>query len=338
MNKQYILDFTKKVLSIDSPSGFTKNVIKFLIEETEKLGYSYEQDKKGNLIVTVKGLSDEVIGLSSHVDTLGLMVRSINGDGTLKFTTIGGPILPTYDGEYCKVYTRDGKVYSGTVLSNSPAAHVFRDSATAPRDADHMHIRLDEVVKSKADTKKLGIETGDYIAVDPKTTITENGFIKSRFLDDKMSSSILFGLLEHLKTNNITPSKTIKILFSTYEEVGFGASYIFDCEEFISVDMGCIGLDLNCTEYDVSICAKDSGGPYDYDITNKFIEIAKKLNLSYAIDIYPYYSSDATAALRGGNNTKAGLIGPGICASHGMERTHYQAVENTLKLLIEYVK
>jgi putative aminopeptidase FrvX len=338
MNKQYILDFTKKVLSIDSPSGFTKNVINFLTEEATKLGYECEYNKKGNLIVTVKGQSDNVIGLSSHVDTLGLMVRSINGDGTLRITTIGGPLLPTYDGEYCKVYTRDGKVYSGTVLSNSPAAHVFKDASSLPRDADHMHIRLDEVVKSKADVKKLGIETGDFIAVDPKTVITENGFIKSRFLDDKMSSSILFGLLEYLKSNNITPSKTIKIMFSTYEEVGFGGSHLFECDEFIAVDMGCIGLDLNCTEYDVSICAKDSGGPYDYEITNKFIDIAKKLKLNYAIDIYPYYSSDATAALRAGNNIKAGLIGPGICASHGMERTHYDAVENTLKLLIEYIK
>lgn len=338
MNKQYILDFTKKVLSIDSPSGFTKNVINFLTEEATKLGYECEYNKKGNLIVTVKGQSDNVIGLSSHVDTLGLMVRSINGDGTLRITTIGGPLLPTYDGEYCKVYTRDGKVYSGTVLSNSPAAHVFKDASSLPRDADHMHIRLDEVVKSKADVKKLGIETGDFIAVDPKTIITENGFIKSRFLDDKMSSSILFGLLEYLKSNNITPSKTIKIMFSTYEEVGFGGSHLFECDEFIAVDMGCIGLDLNCTEYDVSICAKDSGGPYDYEITNKFIDIAKKLKLNYAIDIYPYYSSDATAALRAGNNIKAGLIGPGICASHGMERTHYDAVENTLKLLIEYIK
>ena len=338
MNKQYILDFTKKVLSIDSPSGFTKNVINFLTEEATKLGYECEYNKKGNLIVTVKGQSDNVIGLSSHVDTLGLMVRSINGDGTLRITTIGGPLLPTYDGEYCKVYTRNGKVYSGTVLSNSPAAHVFKDASSLPRDADHMHIRLDEVVKSKADVKKLGIETGDFIAVDPKTVITENGFIKSRFLDDKMSSSILFGLLEYLKSNNITPSKTIKIMFSTYEEVGFGGSHLFECDEFIAVDMGCIGLDLNCTEYDVSICAKDSGGPYDYEITNKFIDIAKKLKLNYAIDIYPYYSSDATAALRAGNNIKAGLIGPGICASHGMERTHYDAVENTLKLLIEYIK
>lgn len=338
MNKQYILDFTKKVLSIDSPSGYTKKVIDFLIDETTKLGYKCELNRKGCLIVTVEGKSEKVLGLSAHVDTLGLMVRSINGDGTLRLTTIGGPLLPTYDGEYCKVYTRDNKVYSGTVLSNSPAAHVYKDASSLPRDVDHMHVRLDEVVKCKDDVKKLGIETGDFIAIDPKTVITENGFIKSRFLDDKMSSSILFGLMKYLKDNNIKPAMTLKILFSTYEEVGFGASSIFDCEEFISVDMGCIGLDLNCSEYDVSICAKDSGGPYDYDITNKFIEISKKLNLSYVVDIYPYYSSDATAALRGGNNTKAGLIGPGICASHGMERTHYQAVENTLKLLIEYVK
>lgn len=338
MNKDYILNFTKHVLSIDSPSGFTKNVIQFLKDEATKLGYPYEMNKKGNLIVTVKGKTDKVIGLSSHVDTLGLMVRSINSDGTLKFTKIGGPILPTFDSEYCRIYTRDGKVYTGTVLSNSPATHVYKDASTLPRNEETMHIRIDEVVRSKEDVKKLGIETGDYIAVDPKTTITENGFIKSRYLDDKMSSSVLFGLLEHLSTNHITPTNTLKLMFSTYEEVGFGASYVFDCDEFIAVDMGCIGLDLNCTEYDVSICAKDSGGPYDYEITSKFVEIAKRLNLNYAIDIYPFYSSDATAALRGGNDVKVGLIGPGICASHGMERTHYTAVENTLKLLIEYVK
>ena len=338
MNKEYILNFTKNVLAIDSPSGFTKKVTKFLEDEATRLGYKCEYNKKGNLIVTVNGQSNKVIGLTSHVDTLGLMVRSINNDGTLRITKVGGPLLPTYDGEYCKIYTRDGKVYTGTVLSDSPAAHVYKDASVRPRDEENMHIRLDEKVMNKSDVMALGIENGNYIAIDPKTVITENGFIKSRFLDDKMSTSILFGLLEHLSTNKIIPSSTLKIMFSTFEEVGMGSSSIFDCDEFIAVDMGCIGLDLSCTEYDVSICAKDSGGPYDYDITNKFIEIAKKLKLNYAVDIYPLYSSDATAALKGGNNIKAGLIGPGICASHGMERTHYLAVENTLKLLIEYIK
>ena len=187
MNKQYILNMTKKILSIDSPSGFTETVISFLEKEINDLGFKTERNKKGNLIVTVPGKKENILGITSHVDTLGLMVRSIDKDGTLRFMKIGGPILPTYDGEYCKIYTRDNKVYTGTVLSDAPAVHVYKEATTMPRDEEHMHIRLDEVVKNKEDVLKLGIENGDYIAIDPKTVITENGFIKSRFLDDKMS-------------------------------------------------------------------------------------------------------------------------------------------------------
>lgn len=337
MEKEYFISLTKQVFNIDSPSGYTKNIIKFLEEECEKYGYSYERTAKGNLIITVKGKTDYVIGLSAHVDTLGAMVRSVNQNGTLSFTPIGGPILPTYDGEYCHVITRDGKVFSGTFLSNSPAVHVFKDARDLPRDADHMHVRLDEVVKSNEDVKKLGIGTGDFIAVDPKTTITESGFIKSRFLDDKISVVILFTLLKYYHDNKVTPEKTLKIIVSTYEEVGHGASYVPKMDELIAVDMGCIGLDLNCSEYDVSICAKDSSGPYDFDITNALIAKAKENSLNYAVDIYPFYSSDVSAALKGGNNIKGGLIGPGVSASHGMERTHIEAIYNTFKLLISYI-
>lgn len=337
INKDYILGFAEKILLIDSPSGFTKNIINFLISECEAKKLDYFQNNKGNLIINFPGNSDYTLGLSAHVDTLGAMVRSIKADGTLAFTTIGGPILPTYDGEYCKVYTRSGKTYTGTFLSNAPAIHVHEKSRTLERNAENMHVRLDEITKSKEETSKLGISAGDFIAIDPKTVITDNGFIKSRFLDDKISVAILFGLIDYLQTNNITPKMNLSIIVTTYEEVGHGASNIPNIDELISVDMGCVGLDLNCTEYDVSICAKDSSGPYDYDITTNLIEISKKLNLSYAVDIYPFYSSDASTALRAGNNIKAGLIGPGVSASHGMERTHWHAVENTLKLLIGYV-
>lgn len=332
-----ILEFAKTILSIDSPSGFTHNIITFLEHECQTRGLNYTKNNKGNLIISIKGSTSYHIGLSAHVDTLGAMVRSINGDGTLTFTPIGGPILPTYDGEYCKVYTRDGKVIHGTFLSNAPAVHVFDNARTLPRDAQNMHIRLDEIVKSKDDTKKLGVSSGDFIAVDPKTTITDNGFIKSRFLDDKMSVAILFGLIDYFIEHKITPRCNLSLIISTYEEVGHGASHVPDMDEMISVDMGCIGLDLNCTEYDVSICAKDSSGPYDYDITSRLIELAKKNNINHAVDIYPFYSSDVSAALHGGNNIKGGLIGPGVGASHGMERTHYQAVMNTLHLLVAYL-
>lgn len=327
----------EQIINIDSPTGYCNKVINYVAEIVKDLGYSYYKNQKGNLIVEVKGKSNYTKGLSSHVDTLGLMVRSINADGTLKFATLGGPLLNTYNAEYCKVYTREGKVYTGTILSTSPAVHVFPDSRSKELKEDTMCVRLDEVVYSRSDTQKLGIQTGDIIAIDPKFEITEKGYIKTRFLDDKASAFLLLELLRYLKENNITPEDNLKLIFTTYEEVGFGASNIPNIDEMLAVDMGCIGLDLSCTEEQVSICAKDAGGPYDYDMITNLINIAKEKNISYAVDIYPFYSSDATASLRAGNDIKAALIGTGVAASHGMERTHKHGMENTFNLILGYL-
>lgn len=327
----------EQIINIDSPTGYCNKVINYVAEIVKDLGYSYYKNQKGNLIVEVKGKSNYTKGLSSHVDTLGLMVRSINADGTLKFATLGGPLLNTYNAEYCKIYTREGKVYTGTILSTSPAVHVFPDSRSKELKEDTMCVRLDEVVYSRNDTQKLGIQTGDIIAIDPKFEITEKGYIKTRFLDDKASAFLLLELLRYLKENNITPEDNLKLIFTTYEEVGFGASNIPDIDEMLAVDMGCIGLDLSCTEEQVSICAKDAGGPYDYDMITNLINIAKEKNISYAVDIYPFYSSDATASLRAGNDIKAALIGTGVAASHGMERTHKHGMENTFNLILGYL-
>ena len=201
-----------------------------------------------------------------------------------------------------------------------------------------MEVRIDEVVYSKADVEKLGICNGDFIAIDTKTTITESNFIKSRFLDDKISVCALMGVLKYLSDNQIKPERNLKIVFSTYEEVGHGSSSIpQEIEEFLAVDMGCIGQDLACKEQDVSICAKDSSGPYDYEMITRLVNLAKENKLKYVVDIYPQYSSDVSAALRGGNDIKGALIGPGVHASHGMERTHYDGVENTMALILAYI-
>jgi len=308
---------------IDSPSGFCYDVMDKIQSMTEELGYAFEKTVKCCGVITVPGKSsDKVIGLSAHVDTLGAMVRSISSEGTLKFTLIGGPIVPTLDAEYCKVRTREGKIYNGTFLSTSPAAHVFEDAKSKARDPKNMEVRLDEVVKSKEDVEKLGICPGDFIFIDPKTTITESGFLKSRFIDDKGSVACLMNLLHILSSEKIVPTYTTKVFISVYEEV---------------VDMGCIGEDLSCTEYDVSICAKDSNGPYDFNMTTDLVNLAKSNEIKYAVDIYPMYGSDVGAALSGGNNIKGALIGPGVHASHGMERTHYTALEGTIKLLYAYL-
>ena len=339
INKEYLLNTAKELLEFDSPTGYCFKIMDRVEEIVKDFGYKFERNRKGNGIITVEGKSnDEVIGLAAHVDTLGAMVRSITSSGTLKFTLLGGPIVPTLDSEYCRIRTRTGKVYNGTFLSTSPAVHVYKDARDKKRDEENMEIRIDEVVKSKEDVEKLGIAVGDFICIDPKTTITESGFVKSRFIDDKASVAILLSLLEAMSREKIVPSYTTKILISTYEEVGHGSASIpEDITELISVDMGCIGEDLTCTEYDVSICAKDSGGPYDYNITTEFINLAKENNLSYAVDIYPFYGSDVSAALRGGQNIKGGLIGPGVAASHGMERTHIQGIDATFRLLCAYL-
>lgn len=338
-NQDEMLSFLVELLSVNSPTGYTKQATEFLKVTIENFGYETNTTPKGNLLVEVEGEdTTQTRALSAHVDTLGLMVRSINSDGTLALTTLGGPQTATLDSEYCKIITREGKTYTGTILSKSPSSHVYKDAASRKRDIDNLMVKIDERVENKEEVKNLGIQNGDIIAYDPKVEVTDSGFIKSRFLDDKASVAILVGILQQLKNENITPATNLTFIFSTYEEVGHGTAWIPEnITELLAIDMGCIGDDLDCTEFDVSICAKDSSGPYDYELTSKLTTYAKEKNLNYAVDIYPMYGSDASAALRGGANIRAALIGPGVASSHGMERTHVEAIENTFQLISEYI-
>ncbi len=338
--RKALLDFAQKLLSIDSPSGYTMQAMQFLQEEAEKLGFACTRSVKGNLMVRIPGASHEhALALSAHTDTLGLMVRAIKDNGMLAVTNIGGPTLPTLDSAYCRIYTRTGKTYTGTIVCTAAAKHVHPDASTLVRDLDSLEVRIDEVVRNKDEAQKLGIANGDIIAIDPKTCVTDSGFIKSRFLDDKISVACLFAVLKKLQKQPLPLKHDVIMIFSSYEEVGHGAAYIPpQVETMISVDMGCIGLDLACSEQDVSICAKDSSGPYDYALTSTLIALAKQEQLPYAVDIYPMYSSDVSAALRAGNNIRGALIGPGVHASHGMERTHIDALDATVSLILAYLR
>lgn len=334
----YIIKTLETLVNIPSPSGYTREVMEFVRKEAEGYGYACEMSKKGGLVIQVKGLGGETLGLSAHVDTLGAMVRSVSGEGMLKFTMVGGYTMQSIEGSYCKIHTREGKVYTGTILSKSPSVHTFDDARTLDRTERNMEIRIDEVVKNREDVLKLGINSGDYVSFLANFEYTEKGFIKSRHLDDKASVAVLLGLLKDMSDHGLTPKRNVKLLISNYEEVGFGASWIpEDITEFIAVDMGALGDDLNGTEYAVSICAKDSSGPYDYDLTTDLINLAKENGIDYAVDVFPHYGSDVSAAMRGGHNIKGALIGQGIHASHGMERTHRDSLMNTLKLLKVYV-
>lgn len=321
--------------SIPSPSSFTTKVTDYLLSELSSLGYSPERSNKGNVFVTLGGSGSPLV-LAAHVDTLGAMVRSIKENGRLRPTTIGGHQWSTADGENCTIHTRDGRVYTGVVLNKEPSSHVA-DQKTELIE-ENMEILLDENVASDQDTLALGIQTGDIIAMDPRTVVTESGYIKSRFLDDKLSAAILLGLARAVHEDAWKLNRKVSLLFTVYEEVGHGGSVVpADTEEMISVDMGCVGSDLGCTERMVSICAKDSGGPYNYDLITALSNLAKEKKLDYAIDIYPHYGSDVETTLRAGYDIRHGLIGPGVYASHNYERSHMDGVRNTFELLKAYI-
>ena len=339
---QQTIDYLKKLTSIPSPTGFTREVADYLVEEVERLGYTAIRTHKGGVNVIVKGKNDSKHRVvTAHVDTLGAMVRAVKADGRLKMAKIGGYPWNMIEGENCLVHVAStGKIVSGTILIHQTSTHVYKDAGSAERTEDNMEVRLDAKVRTEQETRDLGIDVGDFISFDPRTIITETGFIKSRFLDDKVSAAILLDLLRKYKEENIELPHTTHFMFSVFEEVGHGANSNLPKEavEYLAVDMGAMGDDQQTDEYTVSICVKDASGPYNYEFRNNLVQLAKENGIQYKLDIYPYYGSDASAAMRAGAEVKHALLGAGIESSHSYERTHIDSVEQTHKMVDVYLQ
>lgn len=339
-NTNNLKKYLTNILDIHSPSGYTDKAMEYFEEELAKLGATYNRTNKGALIVTIEGENKEdVRTLSAHVDTLGAMIKTIKDNGTLELSQVGGYMMNTLEGENCIIETIEGTHYTGTVQTIKPSVHISGGEARElKREPSTMEVVIDEKVSSKEDLEKLGICVGDYVFIETRSRITDSGFIKSRYLDDKASAAILLYTIEYILANKIQLPYTTCFFISNYEEVGHGAAYIPEnTKEFVSVDMGAPGLTQNSSEFAVCICAKDSSGPYDYELKKKFVDICKKNNIDYKIDIYPYYGSDASCARGAGHDIRCGLIGPGVFASHGYERTHMDAMIATLDLVVKYI-
>ena len=329
----------EELLAIDSPSGFTEKAALWVKNAFEALGFPAKITTKGGVLADLGGQNAENgLLLEAHTDTLGGMVCRIKDNGRLQLTRIGGMRAENGETENLRVYTREGKIYDGTLQLCNASVHVNGSYGDAKRDFDTTEVVLDEDVKSAGDVRGLGIEVGDFVCFDPRTRRTNSGYLKSRFLDDKLSVGILLGFAKYLADNKITLPRKTYVHVTVYEEVGHGgaASVPAGVTEAISVDMGCVGEGLSCTERQVSICAKDSGGPYSYEVVGKLIEAAKKTGADYAVDVYPHYGSDVEATLSAGHDLRHGLIGPGVYASHGYERSHIDGVYNSILVLAGY--
>ena len=336
----YAVEKAVELLAIDSPTGFTKVAADWVKKEFEALGFSATLTNKGGVLVDLGGADAEnALLLEAHTDTLGGMVAEVKGNGRLRLTNLGGMRAENSETENVRVYTRTGRVIEGTLQLCNASVHVNGAFADTKRSFDTTEVLLDENVKSADDARALGIEVGDIVCFDPRTRVTASGYIKSRFLDDKLSVGILLGFAKYLADNRIPLSRRVYVHVTVYEEVGHGgaASVPSGVTEAISVDMGCVGDGLTCTERQVSICAKDSGGPYSYEVVGKLIDAAKATGADYAVDVYPHYGSDVEATLGGGADVRHGLIGSGVYASHGYERSHRDGVRNTLLVLRGYL-
>lgn len=325
----------KELIAIDSPSGYTENACKYVFDLLKSYGYQPEYTNKGAVKCALG--NNPTLALAAHVDTLGAIVSGIKANGTLSFSLLGGLSLTGAEGEYVKIITHEGKIYTGTILLNNPSVHANNEKEKTERSIKSMHIRIDAEVYDKEDVEKLGIEVGDIICVDVKYQELDNGFIKSRFLDNKAGCFVLFELARRLKEEG--KEVPVELFFSNYEEVGHGGTvgYSENIKELLVLDMGVLGDDCQGNEVSCSICAKDSSGPYDYSFRKKLVDLAKKNNIPYKIDVYPHYGSDGSAALRAGNDFRVALVGMGVAASHGTERTNKKGIEATIDLCLAYI-
>jgi len=331
----------KKLVSIPSPSGNTNEVIRFVEDFLTEVKVEHKRNRKGGLIATLPGKDNSQHRmLTAHVDTLGAMVKEIKSSGRLRIDLIGGFKFNSIEGEYCQIETSSGKKYTGTILMHQTSVHVYKDAGKAERDQVNMEIRLDERVHNAEEVKALGIEVGDFVSFDPRVEITPSGFIKSRHLDDKASVAILLQLIKQIKEEKLELPYTTHFLISNNEEIGYGGNSNITPEtvEYLAVDMGAMGDGQSTDEYTVSICVKDASGPYNYELRKRLVRLAEANNVGYKLDIYPFYGSDASAAIRSGHDIVHGLIGPGIDSSHAFERTHQTSIENTGKLLYHYLQ
>lgn len=338
--KKYCWDVLPLLLKSEGMAGYCDKTRIFLEDRFKKMGVKTHLTNKGGLIVKIKGKNNDKIRLlTAHMDTLGCMVKSVDSSGRIYLTAVGGVSPLSIEGEYVTIETSDGKRFRGTVLFNNPSAHVNKDAADGARTYQNISVRLDEKIHSDKDVKKLGIETGDFCFIDPRVEVTESGFVKSRHLDDKAGVAAIMGAINYISEEKMVLPYETWFYISAAEEVGHGATSQIptNCFELVAIDMGALGDGLAGDEYSVSICVKDSSGPFDYELRKKIVNLAEDNKIPYKLDVYPYYGSDAAAALKTGVDAKHMLFGPGIDASHSYERVHKDALDATVDLIISYV-
>ncbi|MBR6479961.1 MAG: M42 family metallopeptidase [Clostridia bacterium] len=336
-DEKYFLETFEKLIKIDSTTGCYEEIQAHICKTLEDMGVKYHTLRKGGVIAELGG-KEPALAVTAHFDAIGLMVRHINADGTLCVCPVGG-LYPVYCvTENVRIHTRAGKVFTGCICRTPNSVHVTEDELRKEvGDFDkNVCVVLDEDVKSADDVRKLGIETGDDVALEPRFTLA-NGYIKSRFIDDKAAVAILLTTIKAIKDNNT--NRKLYFYFAAYEEIGHGTTWLpDDVKDILAVDIAPTGEKQTSDERKVSIFCKDSRIPYHWAMTNELKAAAEKANIPFVMDIFtPHYGTDCEGSISAGYDIRFAAIGFGTANSHGYERTQLDGIKATYDLLNAYI-
>lgn len=335
----YLLETFRTLVEVPSPVGYYVRINPVMEKVAKELGFEASFSQPGTVYITVDGQDNsKTVLIDAHLDTIGLLVRKIDDNGMLRVSRLGGVNFSSAEGSSVTIHARDGRDYTGLLTTQSHSVHVFDDARTLARDENTMVVLLDADVKTRADVLALGIRHGDPVSIAPVCEYTENGYLKSRFIDDKASVACLLTAIKYLKDHGEKPAFRTIFAFPHTEEIGYGGSFVpAEVSEFVAVDIGLIGPGMEGNEHAVSICAKDAHMPYDYELTSRLIRQAEAAGINYAVDVYPHYGSDANDALTAGFNIKTAAFGMGTYCTHGRERTHMDSLAATTGLVLAYL-
>jgi len=341
IDEKHFINFLVDLLNIPSPTGFAEPAIEFVEKELSQYRQlQLSRTRKGALVAKWHVDSDlPPVALTAHVDTLGAVVKEIKSNGRLKLSRIGGIQWPSVETEGVWVFTSKGGKIRGSVLIDTASGHIYSAAGSeTPRTYARMEVRLDASTTSEKETRALGINIGDCAAFDPRVEVT-NGFIRSRFLDDKACVANLTAAIKSMADAGQSPVRSVYFLISNYEEVGHGAAAGIPSEvaELVTVDMAVVGEGQESDEFHATLCIKDSSGPYHEGLNKKMRALAEKHHIPYKTDVYPFYGSDGEAFWRAGGDVAVSLIGPGIDASHNYERAHMDGLNATINWIMAYL-
>lgn len=338
---KYLHDMLLRLLDIPSPTGFTDEIVHFTGQELTRLGIDFELTRRGAIRANLNGaLRSPDRALVVHLDTLGVMVKNLKDNGRLEVVPIGTWSSRFAEGARVTVFTDHSK-YRGTILPLKASGHTYNlEIDTQPVDWQQLEVRVDALTTNREDLAELGFNVGDFIAVDPSPEIADNGYINSRYLDNKAGVATLLATAKAVLESRVKLPVDCHLLFTISEEVGSGASAVLhqDVAEMVTIDNATPAPGQNSREWGVTIAMKDEVGPFDYHLTHKLLGICGEYQIPHQRDVFRYYRSDSAAAVDAGNDIRTALACFGVDSSHGYERTHTDALRSLATLLTLYMQ